>query len=730
MYWASWVWTTYSPSWCYGEDEATMDFVSNAPGSGEDANFSFVLPADGTYPQADFYDTVWLGGAVYDAPSLDHQAFLEFQFYPAPPADTGTGSGTEDCQSGGVFYPVFSAGSNEWFACAVVWQVTSSENAAFSGPLDVQGTTSILVLHSNDQIYVNETGVAQSTTLPWQLAVTDATTHTSGSISLQNGSVILSPYYSTAAIGNVLRWGADTPGAIAIAYEDGHSLNPAIPEGGHYNGCYPGDGACDSYWPGRWADSGQMQMSLPILGAPGHQTYPSEIGFGSPVEGEDWINGTSAIRNDSSSCRAPSWSTSTNCLYPWYTYRSQYYSFDFGANNQTNDTHAYGSLYQFPAEVPPNAVAFHPAPWGVLNSTVTPSFAQVEFNPIGRTNVVPVLANSSVYQEFMEGLYWLNVSYPGCPSQSTYVYLGAGGVYNTPIQLACPGLYDVTFTESGLPANTPWSVTLGPSTFKTRTPTVSFYVPNGTQPYSVESPVAGSAGIRYVAFLDNGSVSVTAAPVSVNVAYTLQYEFTAVAVPASAAALIDPDLGWLLPGTPVQVTVVPFPSWEFASWTGIGNGSYSGPANPATVIMNGPILETSFYVHLFVVSFTESGLPPNTGWGAEVNGKYNATGGPAISFEIANGSYVYNISGPPGYAITPQTGSGTINGGNANVPVQFARVVLFGLTELELEIILVVTVAIVLAVGINVVYWLTHRNRPPLPTPPSVPPPWLPPPPR
>lgn len=47
VYWASWVWANYTPSWCYGHDEATVSYVSDAAGSGEDANFSFTLPADG-----------------------------------------------------------------------------------------------------------------------------------------------------------------------------------------------------------------------------------------------------------------------------------------------------------------------------------------------------------------------------------------------------------------------------------------------------------------------------------------------------------------------------------------------------------------------------------------------------------------------------------------------------------------------------------------------------------
>ena len=720
VYWASWVWANYTPSWCYGHDEATVSYVSDAPGSGEDANFSFTLPADGAYTQGDFYATIWLGGVVYDTASLDGQAFLEFQFYPAPPEYSGSGSGAQDCLPDGSFFPNYDPGSNDWFACAVVWQVIgSSENAAFAGPLNLEGTSSIFVLHSNDQIYVNESGVAQSTNQPWHLAVTDGTTHASGLVSLQNGTLSLPPYYSTAATGHDLAWGADLPGAISLAYEIGHSLNPAIPESGYYNACYPGDLKCDSYWSGRWAQSGQMQLSLPVMGSTGSQTYPYEIGFGSSVEGENWINGT--IAHDESTCTAPSWLTSTNCLYPWYTYRAQNYSFTFGANNQTNDTYDYGNWYQFPGAA--ESVRFHPAPWGVLNSTVSPSFARVELNRLGATNPVPVLPNGTVYRQFMEGPYWLNVSYPGCPSQSTFVYLKTGAAYNAPIRLSCPGLYNVTFTESGLPARTLWSVTLNGSTLQANVPSIIFYAPNGTESYTVLSPVSGAPGVRYAASPNNGTIDVTAAPVLRGVSYSPQYQFSAVAVPASAAALITPDLAWGAPGSSLQFTVVPFPSWAFASWTGIGNGSYSGPANPATVTMNGPILETSFFEHLFTVAFTEAGLPSSTRWSVDLNGMYQAVSGPTISFAIPNGSYDYNVSGPSGYSVSPQTGSGTINGGNASVAVQFSQIVFLGLTALDLDILVLVTVAIAIAVGVNVAFWLSRRKRPVAPTPPSVPPP-------
>lgn len=722
VYWASWVWTNYSPSWCYGHDEPTMSFISTAANTGSNANFSFVLPADGRYPQGDLYATIWVGGVVYDLNSLNNQAYLELQFYPAPPTVTGPGSGAQDCLPDGSFNPTWNPGSNQWFACAIVWQVTSSENAAFAGPVDPIGSSAILVMNSHDQIFVNLSGTAQSPSQPWQIAVSDSTSHTSGEVSLRNGSLVLSPYYSTALAGNDLSWGADNPGAVAFAYEIGHALNPAIPKGGAYGACYPGDGACYSYWPGVWQSSGQLELSLPEVGLPGSQTYPAEIGLGSSAQGEAWINNT--ISGDQSTCTAPSWSPLTNCIYPWYIYRSQNYSFTFDANNETNDTHDYGNWYQFPALPAPNAVVFHPAPWGLLDSAITPTFAKVQFNRVGGTTTVPVGANGVADRQFLEGAYWFNVSYPGCTRSSTFLYLKTGAVYSTPVTLRCPGLFNVTFTESGLPSGTPWSVDLNGTTQSGGGSTITFYLVNGTQPYTVLTPVSGGTGVRYVASPNNGTVTVQGGAVAKSVPYSLQYELTASASPGTAAAVVTPTLLWTAPASVVQVGVAPGPSWAFAMWSGVGTGSYSGPQNPASVTLNGPVVEVAFLDFLYTISFTESGLPGGTAWTVHLNGQALNGTGATISASMANGSYSYTVSGPTGYTITPQTGSGSLTGGDVNVAIAFAKIVFAGLTATDLELIALVVGAIAVAVGANVAYAL-RKKRPPPPVVPEAPPPWV-----
>jgi hypothetical protein len=71
----------------------------------------------------------------------------------------------------------------------------------------------------------------------------------------------------------------------------------------------------------------------------------------------------------------------------------------------------------------------------------------------------------------------------------------------------------VTFTESGLPSGTDWTVTLGSTTVSSTTSTLSFSRANGTYPFSV-GPVEG-----YSAAPGAGSISVQGQPVSQSIAF-------------------------------------------------------------------------------------------------------------------------------------------------------------------------------------------------------------------
>jgi len=191
-------------------------------------------------------------------------------------------------------------------------------------------------MNSGDAIQIALTGVAQGPQ-GWNIAVSDLTANTNGNILLQNNNIVLPPFYAVAAPGNGIAWGADTVGAISFAYEIGSSLSLTASCG--LDAGLPGDNACYSYWPGRWAQTGQNQLSLPSMGAAGNAVLPTQISFTSSVGGVLWVN---------NHCGQATQNVNTNCWYPYYQYQAATASFTFGTTGVPGTTNDYGNINQFP----------------------------------------------------------------------------------------------------------------------------------------------------------------------------------------------------------------------------------------------------------------------------------------------------------------------------------------------------------------------------------------------
>lgn len=96
-------------------------------------------------------------------------------------------------------------------------------------------------------------------------------------------------------------------------------------------------------------------------------------------------------------------------------------------------------------------------------------------------------AESLVRSTFLNGAATLSIS--------NYTMGNSGffqGFYNdgnaTVIMLSHPNIYPVTFVESGLRPETTWTVTLNGETSSSSSTKISFYLPNGTYQYSINSP--------------------------------------------------------------------------------------------------------------------------------------------------------------------------------------------------------------------------------------------------
>jgi YVTN family beta-propeller protein len=107
--------------------------------------------------------------------------------------------------------------------------------------------------------------------------------------------------------------------------------------------------------------------------------------------------------------------------------------------------------------------------------------------------------------------------YTGSPSSGSVTVDGTPVNQSVEFTATTPSDYAANFTESGLPVETNWSVTVGGTTHLSTSNTVAFTEANGSYPYSVGS----AAG--YGPNPSNGTFTVSGVPVSVAIAYSPVY---------------------------------------------------------------------------------------------------------------------------------------------------------------------------------------------------------------
>lgn len=150
--------------------------------------------------------------------------------------------------------------------------------------------------------------------------------------------------------------------------------------------------------------------------------------------------------------------------------------------------------------------------------------------------------------------------------------------------------YSVTFDQTGIPvAGVTWGVTVGGTDHTGTGSSITVNGLTGTQTYSYDSPIAGSAGTLYVCSSScTGSVSSSTGTVSA--AFRTQYYLTVVSAEDSAL----PASGWFDSGTPITESVAPAvsagPGIQYLStgWTGTGSVPPSGAADATFFVITAP----------------------------------------------------------------------------------------------------------------------------------------------
>jgi len=179
---------------------------------------------------------------------------------------------------------------------------------------------------------------------------------------------------------------------------------------------------------------------------------------------------------------------------------------------------------------------------------------------------------------------------------------GTVSIISTPAQAI--ETYTVTFTESGLPAGTQWSVTFNGLTKSSTANSITFTdVLAGNYTWNASSIIAVGSGTRYVAQTSSGKISVPTVS-SVSLYYVKQYRVTI--QPTAGGSTSPSGTFWYNAGSTINITAIPAPGYELVGWETNSSITFTNSSSATT---NAIINSAGTIVALFkaVPSSTQSG---------------------------------------------------------------------------------------------------------------------------
>lgn len=233
--------------------------------------------------------------------------------------------------------------------------------------------------------------------------------------------------------------------------------------------------------------------------------------------------------------------------------------------------------------------------------------------------------------------------------------------------------YNVTFSESGLPAGTSWSARLGTSTLSSSGTIIVFSETNGTYAFSITT-VAG-----YSASPSSGSVTVNGGSVSQAFTFTplptyaLKFAESGLAAGVSWSVSIN---GGVPVSSSTTTLIVSETNGTYAFTVGGATGYVVTPASGNVTVAGAPVTtDLSFTpATMYSVTFAESGLPAGTSWSVSVSssGILHSTSTSTVTVNETNGTYTFTMSAV-GYVGYPSPVTLTVAGAPLQQAVTFVQ---------------------------------------------------------
>ncbi|MGC8580018.1 MAG: right-handed parallel beta-helix repeat-containing protein, partial [bacterium] len=261
----------------------------------------------------------------------------------------------------------------------------------------------------------------------------------------------------------------------------------------------------------------------------------------------------------------------------------------------------------------------------------------------------------------------------------SYVISGKNVDY-LPLKYPQKAFYTITFTESGLPSGTQWSVTLNGTTKTSQTSNIYFEEPNGKYFFTVGT-ITG-----YSISPSSGYVTVNGSSVSELIKFTqIKYNvtFTENGLPSGTQWSVTLNNNTKYSKTNAITFQEPVGTYSYT----IGSVSgYSATQSSGTIsVTENVLISVKFNPIMYIITFAESGLPSGTQWSVSLNGTNKTSSTSTIIFNEPDGEYYFTVGKVSGYNSTPSSGYITVSGSNVYQKVEFGKLYSITFTETGLK---------------------------------------------
>ncbi|MGC8670620.1 MAG: hypothetical protein ACP5SK_02260 [Thermoprotei archaeon] len=318
--------------------------------------------------------------------------------------------------------------------------------------------------------------------------------------------------------------------------------------------------------------------------------------------------------------------------------------------------------------------------WSVKVSQSASSTSTSTSGIVSATSQSPNLtlysSSSSIFFALPNGQYDFSVGsvagYVALPSSGSFTVENANlSELITFSEVSTVTEHAVTFSESGLPSGTTWSVTLNGVSESTSSTQITFQEPSGTYSYSVKSPSG------YSASPDSGTISVLTSNALQLIAFsqlpptTYDVTFKESGLPSGTTWSVT-LLGTTKSSATSMISFIEPPGTY--SYSIIAPSGYKSSSSQGSITVTGTTTQLiTFFALTHQVTFSESGLPSGTTWSVTLNGTAKSSSLTSIAFAEPTGNYRYSIGSVAGYVPLPSSGVLAVNGTASSVSIAFSK---------------------------------------------------------